>query len=177
MSITDFINALSSSSLHPSSFTVEDSRCLLFADFSSDHNFFHFVSCRACPISYGQPWLFRLPSATWYVEPLTFFLSTKFVANSGHCRASLPLDLIFGPRYLRYYPLHEKLCATLAGVMRSCHKRRTHRTSSQQKYKDGLLRVVTVWSYLSAWNPFLWPPSASALRSLQRAIQYQRGLL
>jgi hypothetical protein len=73
VSITDFINALSSSSLHPSSFAVEDSRCLLFTDFSSNHNFFHFVSCRACSISYGQPWPFRLLSATWYVEPLTFF--------------------------------------------------------------------------------------------------------
>jgi len=73
----------------------------------------------------------------------SFCSRTKSVTNSEYCRASLPLDLIFGHRYLRYCPLHEKLCATLAVVMRSCHERRTHRTSSQQKYKSGLLRVVT----------------------------------
>ena len=93
----------------------------------------------------------------------SLFLRTKVVANSEYCRASLLLGLTFGPRYLRYYPLHEKLCATLAGVMRSCHERRTHRISSLQKYKNDLLRVVTAWSYPSAWNLFLWPPSASAL--------------
>jgi hypothetical protein len=151
---------------------VEDSRCLLFAHFSSSRNFFHFVSLSSlfhlARLSHGVAGSPRPPGMLSH----SLFLRTTFVTDSEYCRASRPLDLISGPRYLRYYPLHERLCATLAVVIRSCRERRTHRTSSPQTYKNGLLRVVTAWSCQSAWNPFLWLPFASALRGLQWAIHY-----
>jgi hypothetical protein len=128
--------------------------------------FLHLIFCPARFVCCGLPWPSRLPSAIWYVESLASHCACGYerLTDCEWHRASLPLDLISGLHCLQYFPPPEKPCARLAIEMRSCHERKSHRTSFQNECKNNICPKAIAWSYPSVWSQFPWPPSAVARR-------------